>query len=46
MKGKELIAVLEVMDKERPVISTVEPGKRVRGVGTTTIDDEQVTVLR
>lgn len=43
---RELVAVLEGMDQERTVISTVEPGKKIRGVGTVEVDNEPVAVIR
>lgn len=46
MKVKELISVLKAMDQERTVISTVEPGKKIKGVGTVIVNDEEVTVIR
>lgn len=46
MTIKQLIAVLEGMDQERTVISTVEPGKKIRGVGTVIVNEEPVAVIR
>lgn len=46
MTIRELIAVLEGMDPEREVISTVKPGKKIRGVGTITVNDEHIAVIR
>jgi hypothetical protein len=43
---KDLIAVLEGMDPDRTVISTVTPGKKIRGVGTMIVNDKPVTVIR
>lgn len=46
MTIEKLIAVLEGMNQDRTVISTVEPGKKIRGVGTEIIDGEPVAVIR
>lgn len=46
MTVEKLIAVLEGMDQNRNVISKVEPGKNVRGVGTEIINSEPVAVIR
>jgi hypothetical protein len=46
MTVSELIAVLNGMDPDRTVISTVKPGKKIHGVGTVVINDEPHTVIR
>ena len=43
---KQLIAVLEGMDPDREVISTVTPGKKIRGVGSEEIKGKLVAVIR
>jgi len=48
MTVKQLIEVLKEMDPERVVISTVEPGKEIRGVGTMVgeVEGREVAVIR